>query len=93
MEIIEFIVEIQRIIQANSKYHSQVISIKSWFLNYLSPDVINMVKDILSETGKDEDLKVKTAIVDAEVVAYDVQNKVILPFQVLSTRKRKVCLY
>ncbi len=29
MEIIEFIVEIQRIIQANSKYHSQVISIKS----------------------------------------------------------------
>lgn len=54
------------------------------------PDVINMVKEILSETGKNEDLKVKTAIVDAEVVAFDIKNKVILPFQVLSTRKRKV---
>ena len=36
-----------------------------------------MVKEILNESGKDEDSKVTTAIVDAEVVAYDAQNKVI----------------
>merc|ERR1712217_97732 len=46
------------------------------------PDVIQVVKDILTD-------ECKSAIIDSEVVAWDVENKRILPFQVLSTRGRK----
>ena len=49
------------------------------------PDVISRVTGIANPEGD-----VTSAIVDAEVVAWDSVNKHILPFQVLSTRKRKV---
>eukprot|EP00416_Gambierdiscus_australes_P017441 CAMPEP_0171077124 /NCGR_PEP_ID=MMETSP0766_2-20121228/13833_1 /TAXON_ID=439317 /ORGANISM="Gambierdiscus australes, Strain CAWD 149" /LENGTH=755 /DNA_ID=CAMNT_0011534159 /DNA_START=21 /DNA_END=2288 /DNA_ORIENTATION=- len=46
------------------------------------PDVIKVVKEALAD-------HVQSGIVDSEVVAYDLANKKILPFQILSTRARK----
>ncbi|KAL7645070.1 UNVERIFIED_CONTAM: hypothetical protein RMT77_003448 [Armadillidium vulgare] len=46
------------------------------------PDIISRLKDSL---GPD----VKSCVIDSEAVAYDVNEKKILPFQILSTRKRK----
>lgn len=47
------------------------------------PDVISRLKNALKESTK-------SFILDSEAVAWDRQTKQILPFQVLSTRKRKV---
>ncbi|XP_039956098.1 DNA ligase 1 isoform X1 [Bactrocera tryoni] len=46
------------------------------------PDVINRIDHFKKDT-------VQSYIVDSEVVAWDIEQKQILPFQVLSTRKRK----
>ncbi|CRG97429.1 DNA ligase I, putative [Plasmodium gallinaceum] len=46
------------------------------------PDVIQIVKDQIVSSATE-------CIIDSEVVAFDTENKKILPFQVLTTRKRK----
>lgn len=46
------------------------------------PDIISRIKATMDDT-------VKSCILDSEVVAWDEERKQILPFQVLSTRKRK----
>ncbi|CUM65435.1 uncharacterized protein PRCAT00003074001 [Priceomyces carsonii] len=50
------------------------------------PDLVSIVKEFLSKLGDD---KPKSLILDCEAVAWDRETKKILPFQVLSTRKRK----
>lgn len=47
------------------------------------PDIISRLKNALGED-------VKSCVIDSEAVAWDQEKKQILPFQVLSTRKRKV---
>ncbi|KAK6455758.1 ATP-dependent DNA ligase [Scheffersomyces xylosifermentans] len=49
------------------------------------PDLISIVKDLI----KTQDGKTPSMILDCEAVAWDRVNNKILPFQVLSTRKRK----
>jgi len=46
------------------------------------PDIVSRMKTALKPG-------VKSIVIDAEAVAWDVEKKKILPFQVLSTRKRK----
>ncbi|RZF36590.1 hypothetical protein LSTR_LSTR010701 [Laodelphax striatellus] len=46
------------------------------------PDIISRVPNCLGDN-------VKSCIIDSEAVAYDTQLKKIMPFQILSTRKRK----
>ncbi|KAJ8037545.1 DNA ligase 1 [Holothuria leucospilota] len=47
------------------------------------PDIIARIPKVFKES------KVKSAIIDSEAVAWDTEKKQILPFQILSTRKRK----
>ena len=50
------------------------------------PDIIARMPHAITD-------KVKSCVIDSEAVAWDAHNKQILPFQVLSTRKRKVSGY
>jgi len=50
------------------------------------PDIISRIPAILKE-------EITSCIIDSEAVAWDTEKQQILPFQVLSTRKRKVTGY
>ena len=52
------------------------------------PDIISRMRQTVSNAET-----FKSAVIDAEAVAWDREQKCILPFQVLSTRKRKVMCY
>ena len=47
------------------------------------PDIVGRMKNAFSDD-------VTSAIIDSESVAWDIEKKQIQPFQILSTRKRKV---
>lgn len=51
------------------------------------PDIIARIPNVVKKTEGEE---VKSCVIDAEAVAWDIEKKQILPFQTLSTRKRKV---
>lgn len=51
------------------------------------PDLVSVIKDFLNVNDMSE--SASSMILDCEAVAWDRENKKILPFQVLSTRKRK----
>lgn len=63
-------------------------SVKVFSRNSL--DDSNKYPDLLSNMHEARAETVTTCIVDAEVVAWDREKNVLLPFQILSTRKRKV---
>lgn len=47
--------------------------------------------DIISRLDFIKGPNVKSFVMDSEAVAWDKEKKKIMPFQILSTRKRKVC--
>ena len=53
------------------------------------PDVVETLQEMLKMINKDGESRLKSAIIDAEVVAFSREEHKILPFQTLSTRARK----
>ena len=55
-----------------------------------SEDNTSKYPDIISRLPKSMKESVKSCVLDSEAVAWDREKQQILPFQVLTTRKRKV---
>ena len=55
-----------------------------------SEDNTNKYPDLLEHIMRAKQSSVTSCVIDAEVVAYDRERNCLLPFQILSTRKRKV---
>jgi DNA ligase-1 len=49
------------------------------------PDVLEMVRKVVQDSNG----KIKNFIIDSELIAYDIPNDRILPFQALTQRSRK----
>ncbi|KAL7671724.1 hypothetical protein ACOME3_006628 [Neoechinorhynchus agilis] len=71
------------ILNTDAGYKIQIFSRNSENNTVKYPDVIEVMKKVAEQSG------IQSAILDCEVVAYDLKSGRPLPFQVLSHRKRK----
>lgn len=72
-----------------NKFNIKIYSRNLESLSEKYPDVIDIIKENINQHFNETQFLTKSFIIDCEVVAWDRIKNCILPFQVLSTRKRK----